>query len=57
MSHTRVALDSTRIMIDGQQRAITPGMAMTAKNKATRRRVTGLRSPMWPYANERSSER
>jgi hypothetical protein len=62
MSHTRVTLDSTRIMLDGQQRAITPGMAMTAENKARRRRVTSLRTPMCPYAHdpyahERSSER
>ncbi len=53
-----VALDSTRMMIDGQEQAIAPGMAVTAEIKTGRRSVISyLLSPLQRYAHEGIRER
>jgi hemolysin D len=53
-----VALDSTRMLIDGQEQAIAPGMAVTAEIKTGRRSVIShLLSPLRRYAHEGIRER
>jgi len=53
-----VALDSTRMLIDGQEQAVTPGMAVTAEIKTGRRSVISyLLSPLRRYAHEGIRER
>jgi len=53
-----VALDSARMVIDGQEQAIAPGMAVTAEIKTGRRSViTYLLSPLRRYAHEGIRER
>jgi hemolysin D len=54
-----VALDSTRMLIDGQEQAIAPGMAVTAEIKTRRRSVISyLLSPLRRrYAHEGIRER
>jgi len=53
-----VALDSARIMIDGQEQAVAPGMAVTAEIKTGGRSVISyLLSPLTRYAHEGIRER
>jgi hemolysin D len=53
-----VKLDSERMMIDGQEQAVAPGMAVTAEIKTGRRSVISyLLSPLRRYAHEGISER
>ena len=53
-----VALDSTRMTVDGTEQAITPGMAVTAEIKTGRRSVISyLLSPLRRYAHEGIRER
>jgi hemolysin D len=53
-----VALDSTRMMIDGQEQAVAPGMAVTAEIKTGQRSVISyLLSPLRRYAHEGIRER
>jgi hemolysin D len=53
-----VALDSTRMLIDGREEAVTPGMAVTAEIKTGRRSVISyLLSPLRRYAHEGIRER
>lgn len=53
-----VALDSTRMLIDGREQAIAPGMAVTAEIKTGRRSVISyLLSPLRRYAHEGIRER
>ena len=53
-----VALDSARMLIDGQEQAIAPGMAVTAEIKTGRRSVISyLLSPLRRYAHDAITER
>jgi len=53
-----VALDSARMMVDGGEQAIAPGMAVTAEIKTGRRSVISyLLSPLRRYAHEGIRER
>ena len=53
-----VALERTRMLIDGQEQAIAPGMAVTAEIKTGRRSVISyLLSPLRRYAHEGIRER
>lgn len=53
-----VALDSARMIIDGQEQEVTPGMAVTAEIKTGRRSVVSyLLSPLRRYAHEGIRER
>ena len=53
-----VALDSTRMLIDGQEQAVAPGMAVTAEIKTGRRSVISyLLSPLQRYVHEGIRER
>jgi hemolysin D len=53
-----VALDSTQMMIDGQEPAVAPGMAVMAEIKTARRSVISyLLSPLQRYAHEGIRER
>lgn len=53
-----VALDSARIMVDGREQPVTPGMAVTAEIKTGRRSVISyLLSPLQRYAHEGIRER
>ena len=53
-----VALDSTRMLIDGQEQAAAPGMAVTTEIKTGRRSVISyLLSPLRRYAHEGIRER
>jgi hemolysin D len=53
-----VALDSARMVVDGQEQALSPGMAVTAEIKTGRRRViSSLLSPLRRYAHEGIRER
>jgi hemolysin D len=53
-----VALDSARMVVDGQEQALSPGMAVTAEIKTGRRRVISyLLSPLRRYAHEGIRER
>jgi hemolysin D len=48
-----VALDSPRMMVDGREEALSPGMAVTAEIKTGRRSVISyLLSPLRRYAHE-----
>jgi hemolysin D len=53
-----VALDSTRMVIDGQEQAIAPGMPVTAEIRTGRRSVISyLLSPLQRYAHQGIRER
>jgi hemolysin D len=53
-----VALDSTRMMVDGRAEALSPGMAVTAEIRTGRRSVMSyLLSPLRRYAHEGARER
>jgi len=53
-----VVLDSARMVVDGREEALSPGMAVTAKIKTGRRSVISyLLSPMRRYAHEGIRER
>jgi hemolysin D len=53
-----VALDSTRLVIDGRVETLSPGMAVTAEIKTGRRSVISyLLSPLQRYAHEGIRER
>ena len=53
-----VALDSTRMVVDGREEALSPGMAVTAEIKTGRRSVMSyLLSPLQRYAQEGWRER
>jgi hemolysin D len=53
-----VALDSARMLVDGGEQAIAPGMAVTAEIKTGRRSVISyLLSPLRRYAHEGIRER
>lgn len=53
-----VALDATRLMVDGHDEPITPGMAVTAEIKTGKRSVISyLLSPVMKYAHEGMKER
>jgi hemolysin D len=53
-----VALDSTRLLVDGREETLAPGMAVTAEIKTGRRRVISyLLSPLQRYAHEGGRER
>jgi len=53
-----VALDSARMMVDGGEQAVAPGMAVTAEIKTGRRSVISyLLSPLRRYAHEGVRER
>jgi hemolysin D len=53
-----VTLDSARMLIDGQEQAVAPGMAVTAEIKTGRRSVVSyLLSPLRQYAHEGIRER
>jgi hemolysin D len=53
-----VALDVTRLMVDGRDEPITPGMAVTAEIKTGQRSVISyLLSPVMKYAHEGMKER
>jgi hemolysin D len=53
-----VALDSSRMLIDGREQAVAPGMAVTTEIKTGRRSVISyLLSPLRRYAHEGIRER
>ncbi|WP_428488270.1 HlyD family type I secretion periplasmic adaptor subunit [Rhodopila sp.] len=53
-----VALNSARMMVDGQEETLSPGMAVTAEIKTGRRSVINyLLSPLRRYAHEGLQER
>jgi len=53
-----VALNSARMLVDGEEQAVTPGMAVTAEIKTGRRSVMSyLLSPLRRYAHEGVRER
>jgi hemolysin D len=53
-----VALDSERMLVDGGEQAVAPGMAVTAEIKTGRRSVISyLLSPLRRYAHEGIRER
>ena len=53
-----VALDSARMVIDGREEALSPGMAVTAEIKTGRRSaISYLLSPLRRYAHEGIRER
>lgn len=53
-----VALDSARMMVDGREEALSPGMAVTAEIKTGRRSVISyLLSPLRRYVHEGIRER
>jgi hemolysin D len=53
-----VALDSTRMLVDGREETLSPGMAVTAEIKTGRRSVMSyLLSPLQRYAQEGGRER
>jgi hemolysin D len=53
-----VALDSARMVVDGREEALSPGMAVTAEIKTGRRSVISyLLSPLRRYAHEGIRER
>ena len=53
-----VALDSARMMVDGSEQALAPGMAVTVEIKTGRRRVISyLLSPLRRYSHEGIRER
>jgi hemolysin D len=53
-----VALDATRITVDGRDEPITAGMAVTAEIKTGKRSVnSGLLPPVMKYAHEGMSKR
>jgi len=53
-----IALDRTTIIVDGHERAVTPGMVVTAEIKTGRRRVISyLLSPLQRYVHDGLEER
>jgi hypothetical protein len=53
-----IALDRTTLLVDGRAEPITPGMAVTAEIRTSRRRVIDyLLSPLREYAHDGMRER